>query len=53
MTHDSRRRMASMAASQIIEIARGERPPRLVNPAVWPLYVQRFERVLGRPVAPA
>ena len=53
VTHDSRRRMASMAASQIVDLARGGCPPRLVNPAVWPLYVQRFERVLGRPVGPA
>ena len=53
VTHDARRRMASMAASQIVDAARGGRPPRLVNPEVWPRYVQRFEQVLGRPVGPA
>ncbi len=50
VTHDSRRQMASMAASQIVAIAGGARPPRLVNPEVWPAYVQRFQRVLGRKV---
>ncbi len=51
VTHDSRRQMARMAASQIETLAAGLPPPRLVNPAVWPAYVQRFERVMGRPVA--
>ena len=50
VTHGSRRQMATMAASQIVALAGGARPPRLVNPEVWPLYAQRFERVLGRPV---
>jgi D-3-phosphoglycerate dehydrogenase len=25
----------------------GQRPPRIVNPEVWPRYVERFERILG------
>ena len=50
VTSDSRRQMATMAASQIVALARGSRPPRLVNPEVWPLYAQRFEQVLGRSV---
>jgi len=28
-------------------ILRGERPPRLINPAAWTLYAQRFERIFG------
>lgn len=48
VTHDSRRQMATMAATQIIALAGGARPPRLVNPEVWPVYARRFERVLGR-----
>ena len=48
VTHDSRRQMASMAARQIIAVSSGARPDRLVNPEVWPAYVERFERVLGR-----
>ena len=50
VTHDSRRQMATMAANQIIALAGGARPPRLVNPEVWPTYARRFERVLGRKV---
>ena len=48
VTRDSRRQMATMAARQILEIAAGGRPPRLVNPEVWPVYLARCERVLGR-----
>ncbi len=48
VTYGSRRQMASMAASQIIALARGARPPRLVNPEVWPAYCRRFERSFGR-----
>ena len=50
VTHGARHNMASMAARQIIEAAYGGRPPRLVNPVVWPSYVARFERLLGRSV---
>lgn len=48
VTIDSRRQMATMGASQILELAHGGRPPRLVNPEVWPAYAARFERILGR-----
>jgi D-3-phosphoglycerate dehydrogenase len=42
--------MASIAAEQIVGILKGGRPPRLVNPEVWPAYVARFEAVLGMQV---
>jgi len=30
----------------------GKRPPRIVNPQVWPAYVKRFEQTFGfRPEA--
>ena len=48
VTYGSRRQMASMAANQIIALARGARPPRLVNAEVWPAYCRRFERSFGR-----
>jgi len=48
VTHEARRNVASIAAEQIVDMLRGERPPRLVNPAVWPAYAARFERILGR-----
>jgi D-3-phosphoglycerate dehydrogenase len=36
VTHESRRNMAAVAAEQIVTFVRGGRPPRLVNPEVWP-----------------
>jgi len=36
VTHQARRRMATMACSQLLGALRGERPPRLVNPEAWP-----------------
>lgn len=52
VTHEARRNMASIAADQIVGLLRGERPPRLINPEVWPVYAQRVERILGlRPAA--
>ena len=47
VTVDSRRQMATMGATQILELAHGARPQRLVNPEVWPAYAARFERILG------
>jgi D-3-phosphoglycerate dehydrogenase len=47
ITHDSRDIMARWNAEQVAGILRGERPPRLVNPAAWELFVERFERVFG------
>jgi len=47
VTHDSRINMADWNAEQVAGILRGERPPRLINPEAWRLYVQRFERVFG------
>ncbi|AOY95747.1 3-phosphoglycerate dehydrogenase [Cupriavidus sp. USMAA2-4] len=44
VTHDARRRNATLAATQIVELlATGERPERLVNPEVWPRAKQRME----------
>jgi D-3-phosphoglycerate dehydrogenase / 2-oxoglutarate reductase len=51
VTHDSRREMAAMGARQALALAAGARPPRLVNPEVWPAYTRRFERVFARAVA--
>ena len=46
-THESRDNMARYAAEQLIDILDGKRPPRLINPEVWPAYCARFERILG------
>jgi D-3-phosphoglycerate dehydrogenase / 2-oxoglutarate reductase len=51
VTTGARRNMASMAATQILALARGERPQRLVNPQVWPAFLRRREEILGRSLA--
>ena len=52
VTYEARRNMASYAAEQIVGIFRGGRPPRLINPEVWPTYVKRFEKVMGTRAQP-
>jgi D-3-phosphoglycerate dehydrogenase len=48
--HEARYHTASWGAEQIAAIARGLRPPRIVNPEVWPAYVRRFEAITGTKV---
>jgi D-3-phosphoglycerate dehydrogenase len=50
VSHEARRNVAAIAAEQIVVAMKGGRPPRLVNPEVWPAYAARFERILGFPV---
>jgi D-3-phosphoglycerate dehydrogenase len=40
VTHEARVNIALIAADQIVQLLAGGKPPRLVNPEVWP----RFER---------
>jgi D-3-phosphoglycerate dehydrogenase len=47
VSHEGRRNVASIAAEQIVGAMKGGRPPRLVNPEVWPVYAGRFERIFG------
>ncbi|MEQ8194498.1 MAG: hydroxyacid dehydrogenase [Rhodospirillales bacterium] len=47
VTVDSRNNMARWNAEQVVEILKGKRPPRLINPEVWDKYAERFERVFG------
>jgi D-3-phosphoglycerate dehydrogenase len=47
---EARRNMAAIAAEQVVGVLKGGRPPRLVNPEVWPAYAARFEAVMGKPV---
>ena len=46
-THETRRDMAAQAAEQIVGLLKGGRPPRLVNPEVWPAFRARFEEIMG------
>jgi D-3-phosphoglycerate dehydrogenase len=47
VTVESRTNIARIAAEQMLDILDGKRPPRLLNPEVWPAYCTRFERILG------
>ncbi len=47
ITRQSRHNIARIAAEQMIAILDGKRPPRLLNPEVWPAYQERFQRILG------
>jgi D-3-phosphoglycerate dehydrogenase len=49
-TEESRENMSRIAAEQVLDILDGKRPPRLINPEVWPAYRERFTRIMG--VAP-
>ena len=46
VTRGARAAMAAMAAAQIIGLARGQVPPRLVNPTVWPRTAARLQQAL-------
>lgn len=47
VTHESRRNMGAISAQQIVDVLAGERPPRLINPEVWPEFEKRRARILG------
>lgn len=47
VTREARANMGKFAAEQLILTLDGKRPPRIVNPDVWPAYVKRFERAFG------
>ncbi|MGE3991202.1 hydroxyacid dehydrogenase [Pseudorhodoplanes sp.] len=46
VTHAARRRLAVMAAEQLIDILRGGKPQRMLNPEVLPRFRERFDKVL-------
>ncbi len=47
VTREARANMGKIAAEQLIAILDGGRPPRIVNPQVWPAYAKRFEAAFG------
>jgi len=49
VTVETRGNMARIAAAQILDALDGKRPPRIVNPEVWPVYAKRYEKAFGRP----
>ncbi len=42
VTHEARRSVARSSATQLAAMLRGERPPQLVNPEVWPRAAERI-----------
>ena len=42
VTREARRNIAEQGSEQIVQLLRGERPPRLVNPAAWAAFQKRF-----------
>jgi D-3-phosphoglycerate dehydrogenase len=49
VTREARANMGRIAAEQLIMTLDGKRPPRIVNPQVWPTYARRFEQTFGFP----
>lgn len=47
VTHEARGNVAAIAAEQIAGLLAGARPPRLVNPEVWPACEKRRAQILG------
>jgi D-3-phosphoglycerate dehydrogenase / 2-oxoglutarate reductase len=47
VTTEARINMGRIAAEQLLGALDGQRPPRIINPEVWPAYVKRFERTFG------
>jgi D-3-phosphoglycerate dehydrogenase / 2-oxoglutarate reductase len=47
VTREARLNMGKIAAEQMLDALDGKRPPRIINPEVWPDYTRRFERVFG------
>ncbi|HUB94728.1 MAG TPA: NAD(P)-dependent oxidoreductase [Stellaceae bacterium] len=46
-TKQARTNLAKIAAEQILDILDGKRPPRILNPDVWPHFQRRFESTFG------
>jgi D-3-phosphoglycerate dehydrogenase / 2-oxoglutarate reductase len=47
VTKEARANMGRIAAEQLLDALDGKRPPRIINPEVWPRYAARFERAFG------
>jgi D-3-phosphoglycerate dehydrogenase / 2-oxoglutarate reductase len=47
VTREARINMGRIAAEQLLDALDGRRPPRIVNPEVWPDYTKRFAQTFG------
>lgn len=46
-TIEARENMGRIAGEQVLGILDGRKPPRLINPEVWPAYRERYARIMG------
>src|SRR3954471_5160275 len=49
VTREARVNMGRIAAEQLLDALDGKRPPRIINPEVWPAYSKRFAATFGVP----
>jgi D-3-phosphoglycerate dehydrogenase len=47
VTKEARENMGRIAAEQVLDALDGKRPPRIINPEVWPVYAKRFQQAFG------
>src|SRR5215510_4764205 len=47
VTKEARINMGRIAAEQLLDALDGKRPPRIINPEVWPAYARRFAATFG------
>ena len=47
VTHESRYQVATYAGEQLLDIFAGRRPPRLLNPEIWPVFQKRYKALFG------
>ena len=47
VTVEARTNMARIAAAQMLETLDGNKPSRIINPEVWPVYTERFAKAFG------
>src|SRR6201982_3813763 len=47
VTKEARENMGRIAAEQLLGALDGKRPPRIINPEVWPHYIERFTGIFG------
>jgi D-3-phosphoglycerate dehydrogenase / 2-oxoglutarate reductase len=47
VTREARENMGRIAAEQVLDTLDGKRPPRIINPEVWPRYAKRFKQAFG------
>ncbi|TPQ37730.1 3-phosphoglycerate dehydrogenase [Bradyrhizobium guangdongense] len=47
VTIEARQNMGRIAAEQVLAALDGKRPPRVINPDVWPHYAERFRKAFG------